>query len=156
MNYVIVHESMQPHTDGHSPCAASLCGTANHTEQVACVTVLQNRVHHHVWAEAADTKKQPASCSHSESFRTFYCTELGQARSTLRERSTKKTSIENPEWKLFGRSRRRWKDDTKIDVCKMGKFRSEQGSVASSCEHVNKTPALTEWGGGSPLDQLSS
>jgi len=47
--------------DGHSPRAASNCGTANRTEQGACVTVVQNHVHHRVWAEAAYMKHQSAS-----------------------------------------------------------------------------------------------
>ena len=73
----------------------------------------------------------------TETFRTLYWNEMGRACSTLRERSTKKTKVENPEWRLFGRSRRRWEDDIKMYGCGMGKYRSEQGSVASSCEYVN-------------------
>ena len=38
--------------------------------------------------------------------------------------------------------------DIKMDGCRMGKFRSEKGSVVSSCEHVNVIPAFREWGGG--------
>jgi hypothetical protein len=143
------YESMQKSSsngDGHSPCAASLCGTANHTEQGACGTVIQKHVHNHVWAEAADTKQQSASYSHSRNFCNLYWNELGRAHSTLRERSTKKTSVENPEWRLFGRSRRRWEDDIKMDGCRIDIIRSAQGSVACSCQHVNEISACTECG----------
>jgi len=35
-----------------------------------------------------------------------------------------------------------------MEGCRMVKFRSEQGSVASSCARVNEIPAFTEWGVG--------